>query len=55
MLKSTQGSRTKKTHVTSLMAAQHIHNIHHILAAIIGISRNGTFLGKGTSGLHLHA
>lgn len=49
MLKSTQRSRTKKTHVTSLMAAQHEHNIHHILAAIVSISRNGTSLGKGTS------
>lgn len=49
MLKSTQECRTKKTHVTSLMAAQHERNIHHTLAVITGISRNGTSLGKGTS------
>lgn len=49
MLKSTQGSRTKRTRVTSLMASQHEHNIHHILAAIIDISRNGASLGKKSS------
>lgn len=35
--------------MTSLMASQHEHNIHHMLAAIVDISRNGASLGKKSS------